>query len=121
MLIDTNILIAYLDGDPLVVDAINLWFIENSNLFISVVTYAEVLSLKEITVDDITKIRQFLENFILVEVNKEIGEKIAHIRRNTKLKLADSVIIATAEYLSTPLVSRDRQLLKISSIQSITL
>ena len=47
MVLDTNIVIAYLNGDEQVVATVRQWFVEGVGLFVSAVTYAEVLALRE--------------------------------------------------------------------------
>lgn len=119
MVLDTNILIAYLDNDKKAIEAINTWFANNLTLFISVVTYVEILSLSEAGQADLTKIRQFLANFILIDVNKELGEIIAAVKRQYKLKFPDAAIVGTAKFLSVSLVTRDRQLGKVKEIKVV--
>ena len=47
MVLATNILIAYLDKDARVIEAVNDWFSRHVALFISSVTFAELLALPE--------------------------------------------------------------------------
>lgn len=56
MVLDTNIVIAYLNGDEQVITAVRQWFADGVGLFISAVTYAEVLSLKEASTKDLYEI-----------------------------------------------------------------
>ena len=48
MVLDTNILIDYLKGDEVVIETVRQWFADGIGLFISAVTYAEVLAFKGI-------------------------------------------------------------------------
>ncbi len=119
MVLDTNILIAYLDGDLRVVEAINARSAHGLALFISAVSYAEILSLPEAGAADLIKMRNFLNNFILVDVNKELAEISAEIKRQYKFKFADSAIVATARLMAVSLVTRDKQLWKAKGVNLV--
>ena len=121
MVLDTNILIAYLGEDAKVVHAIQEWFSQHVSLFISAVSYAEVLALPEASAADLAKIREFLGYFIMVDVDKDLAELIATIRRAYKLKFADAAIAATALQTHSPLVTRDKQLHKVKEMQVLSL
>ncbi len=118
MVIDTNILIAYLDGQKDVVEAIQTWK-SRSPLFISSISRIEMLALAKLTPADIEEIKSFLENFISVPLDDRLAETAALLRRNYKLELADAIIIATATDKQLPLVSQDRQFKKIPEITVI--
>ncbi len=119
MVLDTNILIAYLDDDKKVVEAVNTWFVNNLTLFISIVSYVEILSLSEASQADLVKIRKFLANFILIDVNKELGELTATVKREYKFKFPDAAIVATAKFLSVSLVTRDKALHRARGIKVV--
>lgn len=118
MVIDTNILIAYLDGQKQVVRAIQTWK-SRSPLFISSISRVEVLALAKLTPANVDEIKTFLENFISVPLDDFLAETAALFRRNYNLALADAVIIATAANKQLPLVSRDKQFKKIKEITVI--
>src|SRR3989338_6567619 len=116
MVLDTNILIAYLGGDKAATEPVDYWFVNNAVLFISAVTYTEVLALPEASESDLVKIRQFLSNFILIDVDKQIAEGTALLKRKYKLKFPDAAVAATAKYLEVSFVTRDKQLGKVKEI-----
>lgn len=118
MVIDTNILIAYLDGQKDVVEAIQTWK-SRSPLFISSLSRIEMLALAKLTSTEIEEIKAFLENFISVPVDDRLAETAAAYRRNYKFGLADAIIIATATDKQLPLASRDKQFQKIKEITVI--
>lgn len=121
MVLDTNILIAYLDEDVRAVRAIQEWFSQHVSLFISAVSYAEVLALPEASSTDLTKIHEFLDYFIVIDVDKNLAEETAAIKRTYRLKFADAAIAATALRTRTSLVTRDKQFRKIKEIQVLAL
>ena len=118
MVIDSNILIAYLDGQKEVVEAIQTWK-SRSPLFVCSISRVEVLALAKLTPAEVHKIKTFLENFISVPLDDNLAETAALFRRNYKLALADAIIIATATDKQLPLVSRDKQFKKINEITVI--
>lgn len=121
MVLDTNIVIAYLNGDEQVIAAVRQWFAEGVGLFISAVTYAEVLSLREASSSDIESMREFLDLLVLIPVDKTIAEEVAEIKRHDKIKFPDAAIVATARYTSSTLVTRDKRLLKMQSIRVVSI
>jgi hypothetical protein len=120
MVLDTNILIAYLGGDAGVVAAVRDWFSENVTLFISAVTYAEVLALPAAGTADLAIMQMFLDSFVLIPLDRTIAEETAAIRRRHKLKFPDAAILATALYTKSILVTRDKRLHKIAGVTALT-
>lgn len=121
MVLDTNIIIAYLNGDEGVIRAVRNWFTEGIGLFISAVTYAEVLALREASESDVGHMREFLNLFVVIPVDRAIAEDIAAIKRTQKLKFPDAAIVATARYTASTLVTRDKRLHKVEGITVISL
>ncbi len=92
-LLDSNVLIYVLSQH----NAEAVEFLANTRIgshAISMVTWMEVLA--GATALDIDETRQFLSEFELVEISKEIAETTVSIRRSTRLKLPDAIIYATA-------------------------
>lgn len=100
---DSNILIDYLKGIPQAAQEINQF--ENKN--ISIISYIEVLvGLKE---NDtvLAQVKGFLHSFNILMVNTEIADLTINIRQNSKLKIPDAIIFATAKSLDALLVTRN--------------
>jgi predicted nucleic acid-binding protein len=121
MVLDTNIIIAYLNGDKEIITTIQHWFEQRVGLFISVVTYAEVLSLKEASANDLASMREFLDLFVVISIDKAIAEDIAAIKRQEKIKFPDAAILATAQYTMSPLVTRDKRLHNVRGVTVVSL
>lgn len=119
MILDTNILIAYLRGEPKVVKKISSWKSCGRILFISTISKAEVLALPSLTPEETDKIRLFLSNFLSVPFDDSIAETTALFQRTYQLKLPDAAIAATTFRQNLPLVTRDRQFRKIREITII--
>ncbi|MBI4136295.1 MAG: PIN domain-containing protein [Candidatus Vogelbacteria bacterium] len=121
MTLDTNILIAYLNGESKVVDFILEQKAYGRALFVSAVSAAELLSLAELTEGDLRRIRDFLDNFISVPFDRELAETVAFIRRLYQLSIADAAVVAAALSRQMPLVSRDRGIRKVKEVVFVDL
>ena len=99
---DTTMLIDYLNSSPEA--AIELDKFDTH--IISIITYIKVLvGTKNITESSVAK--NFLETFQITMVNEEIADIAIKVRKKYKLKLPDSIIMATALYHNTTLVTRN--------------
>jgi predicted nucleic acid-binding protein len=114
ILADTSVLIQFLNGD----EKINR-FIANKNIFISVITEIELLSLPGISMEQEKLISKFLDELVAIEMQKEIRLKAVDIRRKYKTKLPDAVIAATAITYSLPLFTSDKGFEKITDLESV--
>jgi predicted nucleic acid-binding protein len=98
---DTNILIDHLNGISPARSFIRLY----PSRSISVITQIEVLV--GITAESEARTRTLLKSFRIVPITPEIVELAAKLRRTARLKMADAVILATAQVLGCPLVTRN--------------
>jgi predicted nucleic acid-binding protein len=114
ILLDTNAIIAVLDGHPVAKEIIN-----HNILHISFITELESLSYQKLTSEDRYLIRNFLDECILLELNTEIKKVTIDLRIKYKLKLPDAIIAATANYYQLPLVSADKVFSKVREIETI--
>ncbi|MEA3361096.1 MAG: type II toxin-antitoxin system VapC family toxin [Thermodesulfobacteriota bacterium] len=102
-LVDTNIIIYYLNGDEIAID----WLREHKDrLSISIIASLEVLS-HPFTEQEDEIVRHFLEAFRLFDLDQSIFEKTIQLRRTHKIKLPDSIIAATASCHNLTLVTRN--------------
>jgi len=102
-LLDTNIIIYYLNGDKKAIE-----FIDNKlkSCAISYITYLEVLVFPYNEEED-KKIRAFLELFKIYNINREIIDIAIKTYRTKKIKMADNLIGATARLYNLTLVTRN--------------
>lgn len=121
MLLDTNILIAYLNGEEKVIKTISSWKRKNRILSISPVSTAEVLALPNLSAKETPKVREFLGSFIVVPFDESLAETAAFVRRFYGLGLPDAIIAATSIRGREPLVTRDRQFRKVREITVVSL
>lgn len=121
MTLDTNILIAYLDGEKAVVDFVLEQKEAGRAMFISSVVVAELLSLPRLVETDFRRMEDFITNFISVPFDNTIAVTAASLRRQYKLNVPDAAVAATALLRQTPLITRDRGFRKISELTFIEL
>jgi predicted nucleic acid-binding protein len=99
--LDTNILIDYLNAIPQARTEINRY----SSRMISIMTWMEVMAGSSPANEANTK--QVLTSFLCLPITQDIAERAATLRRDTRLKLPDAVILATAQVEGALLVTRN--------------
>ncbi len=80
--LDTNAVLYILAGDLTLSD-----FLFEKELFISVITEIELLSYKNIAAKEKQEIKDFLKEFIIVNINNDIKEKTIEVKKNANIKL----------------------------------
>lgn len=108
LLVDTNIVLYYLKGHD---DLTNL--LTNYSLVISFISELELLSFGKLEPNDNDLINSFLRFVEIVDISKEIKKSTVKIRHTTKLKLPDSVILATAVAYDIPFITADKGFSKV--------
>lgn len=101
-LLDTNVVLYLLNGDEKLAE-----ILYNRTLYISFISELELLSYQEISNKEQKQIEGFIEDCIVVDINSKIKKDVIKIRKQRKIKLPDSIILATSNYLNIPLVSSD--------------
>ena len=100
-LLDTNILIDYLNG----IDAARQEIGRYLTPTISVITWMEVMAgAKD---DDEAVLRRFLQRFRCIAIDQPIAERTVQLRRTLHLKLPDAIIAASAQVNDVLLVTRN--------------
>lgn len=102
-LIDTNIIIHYLEGEHAVVSFLRG---NRGELAISSITWMETLSYP-FNPDEELLVRAFLREFKMIEISPQVMELSVEIRRMKKMKLPDAIIAASAIHHNLILVSRN--------------
>lgn len=106
-LIDTNILIYFLEGEKQAVSFFKK--IIDEDIYISLINKIEVLSFPDLSEKEEKSISMFLSNFITLEINNTVAEETIRIRKKYRLKLPDAFICATSIIHDTTLVSRSEK------------
>lgn len=106
-LIDTNILIYFLQGEEVAISFFNN--VMDKELCVSLINKIEVLSFPDLLENEEIEIKQFLLNFIILNVDDSVAEETIRIRKMYKLKLGDALISATSIMHDAVLVSRNEK------------
>ncbi len=103
-LIDTNILIYALDGEP-----VSLTFIEQNihHAAITPIIYIETVSYPFPSKEDEAAVRSLLEKMPLFPIDHDVMEQAIQNHRAHRIKLPDNLIAATAQVHKLTLVTRN--------------
>ena len=111
-LLDSNILINFLNGSDKEVEWVNLKKNKELFLFISVISKIEVLSFSGLSEDKLPTIEKFVNLFQEIPLDDDIVSVASLLRRKFKLPLPDSIITASAISRKMTLVTNDKVLAK---------
>ena len=109
ILLDTNILIYLLEGNISVKE-----MIENRQWFISFISEMELQLKPKTTLVEEKAIQAILNECFIIEMNSSIKRQAIANAKKYKLKLADSIILATAQTNNFPVISADTVFKKIA-------
>ena len=108
-LLDTNILIDYLNGIEAAQEEI--WRYETP--LISTITWMEVMV--GVNEGEQQTVRSFLSRFSQIDIDAKVAEIAVSIRREFKIRLPDAIIWASARRENALLVSRNTKDLPVDS------
>ncbi len=100
--VDTNILIDYLNGSNKARRELDSF----DEIYISLITWMEILVGVAEEAEE-SEIREFLRRFHVHPVDEGVAERAVGIRRTQNLRLPDAIIWATAQQLGILLVTRN--------------
>jgi len=103
VLLDSNILIAISKNQ----DDLNNYLDNYNKVFISIISYIEVLGYDFINKIEEEIILKILQNIETIDLNVEIADIAVKVRKKNKIKLPDSVIYATAVFLNAELMTKN--------------
>ena len=101
-LLDSNILI-YLSKKELPFSILDQF----TTLFISVISYMEVLGYKFSNSKEESFVKELVSIFNILFINQEIAENVINIRKQYRIKLPDAIIAATANSDDLCLITRN--------------
>ena len=121
--IDSNIVIAFLGGEPSVIQALTNLRELGTPLILPTIVEAEILSFSLMTKAEREKTILFLEeNFSSVAFDRTTARLAGAIRSKTKIKLPDAIIAATSILMHSPLITRNiRDFKRVEGLQIIEL
>lgn len=101
LLLDTNVLIYLSKGKLEFAKIIR----DSHQVFISVISYMEVLGFEFKDATERKLIEQLLQSFTIIQTDMEIANVAAGYRSRSKIKLPDAIILATARKMKADLVT----------------
>jgi predicted nucleic acid-binding protein len=93
----------------------------NNRYLVSVISEIELLSFSKLTKQEEEILKRALSKFESIELHARVKEESIKLRKETKIKLPDCIIIATAIVEKAILVTSDKQLLNSQIVQTISL
>lgn len=120
IILDTNVVIAYLKGD----EAISAWLVSQRTrdemLGVSIITVTELLSFPDSTNEELLLIQRWLKTSIwILPIDERIALHAGELCRVFRIKTADALIAATAKQNRAALVTRDKEFKKLKDLQLI--
>lgn len=112
VLLDTNIVLAYLLGQPFALDFVSQH--TDAEIMVSVITRMELLSYPDLTRREEEDIRKFLSCVRVIPLDEPIESTATDMRRISRCKLPDCIIAASAFHADAVLVTCDTRLSSIT-------
>ena len=107
LLLDTNILIDHLRGEPLATKLLQDIETGRARGSISVITEAEILAARALSRQQLREIDALLSILPKLAVTSRVARTAAHFARSYAIELADALIAATASVAHATLVTRN--------------
>lgn len=114
VVLDTNIVLYLLNGDQILSK-----LLYRKKLYLSFISQLELLGYKGISAKQQLQVSKFIQECVVIDINEEIKTEAIEIRKQTKLKLPDTIVLATARFLSLPLITSDQDFKEIESPEII--
>lgn len=105
--LDTNAVIYYVKEDRDAVSSIEDIYTKNVPVYVSVMTEAELFGFPQLSNEEAERIEGFLRTVSIIPMDSQIARLTGAIRKTYQLKIADSVIAATALFTGTRLLTRN--------------
>ena len=113
-LLDTNAVLYILDGDETLIN-----FLFEKELYLSIISEMELLSYKDITEKERLSLEGFLSEFIIINIDEKIKLNTIEVKKESSMKLPDSIIAATAISLKLPFITSDKQFKNVKQLNLI--
>jgi predicted nucleic acid-binding protein len=122
VVVDSNILIRYLERDPRTAMVLEKLIIEGKRILVPTIVIAEMLSYPKLTNEERMIIKGFVSNFETIPLDFSIAEIGGLLRSKYKIKLPDALIAATTIYYNASLLTFNlKDFKKIKELKLISL
>ena len=91
----------------------------DGSVIISIISEIELLGWPGLTASEKKKLKEMLEDCIIIDLNPEIKDIAIEIRQQYAIKTPDAIIAATSKFMQLPLVTSDKGFKKIKNIEII--
>ena len=116
IVLDTNIVIAFFGEEEKVVKALEKALEDGETILLPTIVKAETLGYQGINDDTMARMLQWFKDVILIQLDSELAERAAFLRRERRLKIIDCVIAATALAHNAKLATRDEEFERIAEL-----
>jgi predicted nucleic acid-binding protein len=113
---DTSLIINLFNGHKNAKTAL-----ENKTIWTSGIVEIETLGSSKLSADERRLVNQFFDSIYVIDLIKPVKEIAIKVRAENKLKISDSIILATAIYLNMPLYTYDKDFIKMKPETDIVL
>lgn len=88
---------------------------------LSIITEMELLAFPNLSLSQEQQLKCLFDVFCIHNISESIKQQAIEIRKIHRLKLPDSIILATAVVKDLPIVTSDKKLLKIAGVRGFRL
>jgi len=113
IVLDSNVVIYLSKGLLTIEDLLSFVECDSLEIWISLVTYMEVLSYEFQSFEEENFVKNLLHEFFILDIDKDVADKTIEIRKKYKIKLPDAIICASAVTIDAHLITADTQLKKV--------
>src|SRR5262245_37252676 len=106
-ILDTNAVIYYLKEESEVVSIIEDIYTKNLPVYVSAMTEAELFAFPQVSDEETEQIEKLLQSVSIIPMDSQIARLTGSLRKKYQIKIADSVIAATALFTGTRLLTRN--------------
>lgn len=117
IVVDTNIAIAYLASESKVIRVTENALEHGEQLSLPTIVVAEILAYPELDAGTVAKTKTWLAALSVLPLDLGTAELSAEIRRETRLKLIDCIVAASALMAGAPLATRDKEFKKVKGLK----
>ncbi|MFK7972361.1 MAG: type II toxin-antitoxin system VapC family toxin [Bacteroidia bacterium] len=111
LIVDTNIVLYLLNGDPVIEE-----MLQGNFLYISIITEMELLGFPGISLKEEASIKGFCASSEIININEQIKATAISFRKEYKLKLPDAIIAATSAFLGLPILTSDTAFKRVEDL-----
>ena len=105
--LDTNAIIYYLKDDPSATSFFHKILSDQAKIYISSITEIELFGFPNLSDHETSLIESFIDTISTISLDSRIARLAGYLRKEYRVALPDSAIVATALYTGSVLVTRN--------------